>query len=124
MTADDLRQDLELKIVELLKAKVEDGSMTEERSQQIAKIVLELLRPGMSWEELFKAIPRLDDSASELCIVILPYLRKYEEMVSNKATHQVAEFIRTGQYDAAVQLSRKVIAQEGVTLTGSGSATS
>lgn len=117
MSPDDVRQEIELKVVELLKRLVEEGTMTEERSQQLAKLVLDILRPGMNWEELLKAIPKLDDTASELSPIILPYLRQYEEMVRNKATKQVSEYIRVGQYDAAIQLSKQVITQEGVVMT-------
>ncbi len=117
MSPDDIRQEIELKVVELLKRLVEEGTMTEERSQQLAKLVLDVLRPGMNWEELLKAIPTLDDTASELSPIILPYLRHYENMVADKATKQVAELIRVGQYDAAIQLSKQVIAQEGVVMT-------
>lgn len=117
MTPNDVRQEIELKVVELLKRLVEEGTMTEERSQQLAKLVLDILRPGMNWEELLKAIPKLDDTASELSPIILPYLRQYEEMVRNKATKQVSEYIRVGQYDAAIQLSKQVITQEGVVMT-------
>lgn len=113
---DDIRQEIELKIVELLKHKVEDGTMTEERSQQLAKQVLDILTPGMDFPRLMKAIPTLDDNAPELSLVILPYLRQYEEMIRHKAQHKVAELIRVGQYDAAISLSKQVIAQEGVVI--------
>ncbi len=122
MSPDDVRQEIELKIVELLKRLVEEGIMTEERSQMVAQMVLDTLRPGMNWEELMKAIPKLDDTATELSPIILPYLREYESMVAQKATVQVASLIRMGQYDAAVKLSKQVIAQEGFTMVGTGKA--
>ncbi len=37
MSPDDIRQEIELKVVELLKRLVEEGTMTEERSQQIGQ---------------------------------------------------------------------------------------
>ncbi len=111
-TADDIRQDIELNVVELLKKLVEEGSITEERSQQIAKIVLDTLAPGMTLSELYKAIPRLDDTASELSPVILPYLRQYEEHITKKARENVQNLIRLGQYDAASDLAKKTIDQE------------
>lgn len=119
MTADDIRQGIELAVIELLKQKVEDGTMTEERSQALAQRVLQILTPGMDFPSLMKAIPTLDDNAPELSLVILPYLRQYEEMIRHKAQRKVAELIRVGQYDAAVTLSKQVIAQEGIQMTGS-----
>lgn len=120
MNPDDVRQEIELKVVELLKSLVEAGTITEERSQTLAQVVLDTLTPGMNWEALLKAIPRLDDTATELSPIILPYLREYESMVAQKATSQVANLIRMGQYDAATQLSKQVIAQEGITMVGTG----
>lgn len=112
MTPDDIRQQIELKIVELIKAKLADGTMGEERSQQISQMVLDALRPGMSWSELYRAIPKLDDAAPELSPVILPYLREYEERVAKSAEESVRQLIRQGQYDAAVGLVDRVIKQE------------
>lgn len=122
MSPDDIRQDIELKVVELLKRMVEEGRMTEERSQQIAQMVLSTLKPGMSLEELMKAVPKLDDTAPELSLVILPYLREYERMVQQKAQIAVADLIRQGKYNAATKLSEQVINQEGLVWTGSAKA--
>lgn len=112
MTADDIRQDIELKVVELLKQQIAAGTMTEERSQQIAKIVLEALRPGMSLEELYKSIPKLDDTASEISPIILPYLKDYEEHVTKKTQSQVQNLIRQGQFDAAAKLAEQAVHQD------------
>ena len=54
MSPDDIRQEIELKVVNFLKEKATEGTMTEERSQQIAQRVLDTLTPGMSLEELYK----------------------------------------------------------------------
>lgn len=119
MSPDDIRQDIELKVVELLKRMVEEGRMTEERSQQIAQCVLDMLKPEMTMEELMKAVPKLDDSAPEISPIIMPYLREYEQMVKQKAQKAVADLIRQGKYNAATKLSEQVINQEGLVWTGS-----
>ncbi len=121
MTPDDLRQQIELQVVEMIKAKLADGTMTEDRSQELSRIVLEGLQPGMSFEELFRAIPKLDDGATELSPIILPVLRDYEENINKKAMQGVQELIKQGQYDAAVKLADNAIHQE-VTLSWHGSA--
>ena len=66
MSPDDIRQQIELQVVELIKAKLADGTMTDERSQQLSKIILDILKPGMSFEVLYKEIPKIDDTAPEL----------------------------------------------------------
>ncbi len=112
MTPDDIRQQIELKVVEFLKDKVNGGTMTEERSQQVAQIVLSLLVPGMTFEALYKAIPKLDDTCPEISFIILPYLQEYEIEVTRKAEKSVSDLIHTGKFDAAVDLAQKVIKQD------------
>ena len=77
MTPDDLRQQIELQVVELIKRKLADGTMTEERSQQISQVVLDTIRPGMTIEELYRAVPKLDDTLPELAPIVLPIVRQY-----------------------------------------------
>ncbi len=112
MTPDDLRQQIELKVVELIKEKLADGTMTEERSQQISQMVLDTLQPGMSFEELYKAIPKLDDSLPELSPIILPILKEYEINVTQQVKQNVENLIRQGQFDAAAKLAQKAVDQD------------
>lgn len=112
MSPDTIRQQIELKVVELLRNAVSEGTMTEERSQAIAKLVLTNLTPGMSWSELYKAIPLLDDAAQEISPIIVPYLREYETQIAQAAQKSVSDYIHLGNYDAAIDLAKKVIDQE------------
>lgn len=109
MTPDDLRQEVELKVVELIKQKLADGTMTEERSQAIAQMVLDSLKPGMSFEDLYKAIFKLDDMYTELSPVVLPIMRDYDQNVTKKIQAAVQELIKQGHYEEAEKLSHKAI---------------
>ncbi len=121
MTPDEIREDIELAVVELIKEKTADGSMTETRAQQISQLVLDTLKPGMSLEELYKAIFTLDDSVPELAPIVLPYAQKYEDNVAHKASDIVSNYIKVGKYDAAIQLTEDVV-HENVKLEWQGSA--
>lgn len=121
MTPDDIRQQLELAIVELLKAQMAAGTMSEDRAQAISQMVLDTLKPGMTFDELYKAIPHLDDTYSELSPIILPILRDYEQNVNQKALDGVRELIRQGQFDAAVKLGKQA-ATSDLHLVWTGSA--
>ncbi len=112
MNPDDLRQQIELQVVELIKKMIADGLMTEERSQEISQRVLDTLQPGMSLEQLYKAIAKLDDGMGELSPIILPYLRDYEQNVTQAAQASIRDMIKQGQYDAATTLAHKVINQD------------
>lgn len=124
MTPDDLRQQIELKVVELIKAKLAEGSMSEERAQQASQVVLDTLKPGMSFEELYQAIGRLDDTVQELAPVVLPIMEQYEREIVKPIEKNVSELIRQGQYDAASKLAKKAISQDvKLQWTGSGKPT-
>ena len=112
MTPDDLRQQIELQVVELIKRKLADGTMTEERSQQISQVVLDTIRPGMTIEELYRAVPKLDDTLPELAPIVLPIVRQYEQEITQQAQRGVSELIRQGQFDAAASLAHKAISQD------------
>ena len=112
MTPDDLRQQIELQVVELIKRKLADGTMTEERSQQISQVVLDTIRPGMTLEELYRAVPKLDDTLPELAPIVLPYLRDYETNVTQRAHAEIQRLMKAGQYDAAAKLGKKAISQD------------
>ena len=73
----------------------------------------------MSFEELYKAIAKLDDTMSELSTIVLPYIRQYDDTVTSQALDNVRELIRQGQYDAAVKLGKKA-ASNDVELEWSG----
>jgi hypothetical protein len=121
MTADELREEIELQIVQLLKEKLESGEITEERAAQISDQVLTILVPGMTLEELYKAVPALDDRMTELAPIVLPFVRDYEKNVTGQALENVRELIKQGQYDAAAKLGKKVAATDvELTWTGSG----
>lgn len=124
MSPDDIREHIEASIVDLIKQKVEAEEMTEERAQELAKIVLEKLKPGMSLEELYKALPHLDDQFSEISHIVVPYLRQYEEGVTKPAIEQVSTLIKSGRYTEAQNLADRVIKQNvKLVWTGSGKAT-
>ena len=120
MTPDQIREDIELAVVELIKAKLADGTMTDARSQQISQLVLDTLKPGMSLEELYKAIFTLDDTCTELSPIVLPYAQKYEDNIAQKASDVVSSYIKVGKYDAAIKLSDDVV-NENVKLQWQGS---
>lgn len=112
MSPDELREQIELEVVELLRAKLDAAEMTDIRAKAIAQRVLDVLRVGMSFEELYKAIPTLDDTMPELSPVVLPHIRDYETNVTSQALENVRNLIKQGQFDAAASLGKKASARD------------
>lgn len=120
MSPDDIREQVEADIVDFIKTKVEAEEMTEDRAQALAQLVLDKLKPGMSLEEVYKALPHLDDTFTEISHIIVPYLRDYEEGVTKPAITQVSSLIKSGRYKEAQELADRVIRQD-VKLVWTGS---
>jgi hypothetical protein len=121
MSPDDIRQQIELSVVEMIKTNLTEGVLTDERAQQLSQIVLDTLRPGMNFQELFTAIAQLDDTAPELAPIIVPYLKQYEREIAQKAEQNVRNLIKQGQFDAASKLAENVIKQNvNVVWSGKG----
>lgn len=124
MSPDDIRQQIEANVVELIKQKLDDGTMTDERAQLISQNVLDTIRPGMTFEELYKAIPKLDDAFQELSPILVPILQEYETNVTQKVKQNVEDLIKQGQFDAAAKLAQKAVENDvKLTWTGSGKPT-
>lgn len=121
MTPDDIRQQIETNVVELIKNKLDDGTMTDERAQMISQMVLDTLQPGMTFEELYRAIPKMDDAFQELSPIIVPILQEYETNVTQQVKHNVEDLIKQGQFDAAAKLAQRAVDQD-VKLTWTGQA--
>ena len=121
ITPDEIRENIELAVVEMIKKNIADGTLTESRAQQISQIVLDHLKPGMEMTALYKAIFQLDDVCNELSPIVLPYAQSYETNIASKATDMVANYIRVGNYDAAVKLAEEVV-HEDVKLEWQGKA--
>lgn len=121
MTPDDIRQHIELQVVDLIKKKLDDGTMTEERAQQASQVVLSTLTPGMSYEQLYQAVGKLDDEVQELAPVVLPFMEQYERDIVKPIGENVKDLIMQGQYDAATNLAKQAISQDiKIERTGSG----
>lgn len=121
MTPDELREQIELEVVEFLQAKMEAGEINDVRAKAIAQRTLDVLKVGMSFEELYKAIPMLDDTMPELAPIVLPHVRDYETNITSQALENVRNLISQGQYDAAATLAKKASSRD-VDLMWTGSA--
>lgn len=75
----------------------------------MARIALELIRPGMSLDELYRNAVKLDDQYSEFAPLVGRIMKEYEERYEKKAISQVSQLIKTKQYDEAQNLVKKVL---------------
>ncbi len=107
--AEEFRKYIEVEVLQIIKDLAEKGTVTQERIQEIAKLTLELIKPGMNLEKLYENAVKLDDQFSELAPLVFKVMNQYEEKYEKKAVGVVSAMIKNGQYDQAQAMVKKVL---------------
>lgn len=106
---EDFRQYIEVEVLIIIKDLSEKGTSTQEHIQEIAKLVLERIKPGMTIEELYLSSVKLDDNFSELAPLVFKIMKFYEDHYEKKALDEVSQMIRSGKFDDAQDMVKKVL---------------
>ena len=108
--AEDFRKYIEVETLKIIKKLAEEGKTEKEKIQAIAQKTLELIKPGMTLEELYQNAVKLDDNFSELAPLVYVIMHQYEEKYEKKALEQVSQLVRAKQFDQAEEMVKKVLA--------------
>jgi hypothetical protein len=104
------RKFIEVEVLKIIKKLAEEGKTPEERLRAMARKTLELIKPGMTVEELFQNAAHLDDQFPELSSVVFTVMKEYEQKYEKKALEQVTKLVKLGKYDEAEAIVKKVLA--------------
>lgn len=107
--AEELRKFIEIEVLKIIKDLAEKGQTTKERVQEIAQLTISLIKPGMNLEELYINAIKLDDHHSELAPIVFKIMKEYEEKYERKALAQVSQLIKSGHYESAQDMVKKVL---------------
>lgn len=106
---EEFRKYIEVEVLKIIKDLSEKGTVTQERIQEMAKLTLELIKPGMTLESLYENAVKLDDRYLELAPVVYHVMKQYEEKYEKKALGVVSQMIKQGNYDQAQAMVKKVL---------------
>ena len=107
--AEEFRKMIEVEVLKIIKDLAEKGQTPKERIQELAQLALDLIKPGMNLEELYGNAVKLDDRHSELAPVVFKVMKEYEEVHEKKALTHVNQLIKSGHYDKAQDMVKKVL---------------
>ena len=107
--AEEFRKLIEVEMLKIIKDLAEKGQTPQERIQEIARLALDLIKPGMNLEELYGNAVKLDDRHAELAPVVFKVMKEYEEVYEKKALTHVNQLIKSGNYDQAQDMVKKVL---------------
>jgi hypothetical protein len=107
--ANELQEFIETEVLKVIDELTKREDVTKEKIQGIAKITIELIKPGMKLDELYQNAVKLDDNCSELSPVVVLIMREYEEKYAKKALTQVSQLIKSKKYDEAQNVVKKIL---------------
>lgn len=109
---DDLKSEIQSKIVDLITKKLESGQMSPERAKEIAKMILDKLSGSYTFEELIKIIPKLDDQFEELGQVIVPVMVDYEKRMREEINTKINDHLQQKNFDEVLRIAKDAITME------------
>lgn len=113
-SADEFRKFIEVEVLKAIKVVAEKTGTTQEKIQAMAQLTLDLIRPAMDIDELYRNAVKLDDGYSEFAPVVFLIMKTYEQKYQKKALDQVTQLIRTGAYEDAQAVVKKVLLYKAI----------
>ena len=106
---EEFRKFIEIEVLKIIKKLAEEGKTPKEKVRKISQLTLDLIKPGMTMEQLYQGAVKLDDTYSELAPVVSMVMKEYEEKYEKKAIEYVSQLIKSKDYDQAQNMVQKVL---------------
>lgn len=107
MDPEEYRKKLERDILSIIEEKLKNGQMNAERAKGIARLVLDILHPPLTLEQIYKIAPTLDDQFSELTAAVLPVIQDHDEKIKQTVVEHVNKLLKEHKIDEAHMLLKK-----------------
>lgn len=107
--AEEFRKFIEREVLKIIADLTKQNDTSQEKIQTLAQLTLDLIKPGMGLEELYKNTVKLDDHHPELAPVVFKVMKEYEEKYEHKALEHVSQLVKSGKFDEAQTLMKKVL---------------
>lgn len=98
-------EEVEKDLLKHIIANMEEGKITVEESQQLARDFLALL-PVNDKEELLQKLNKLGKTHSEVQAVYLDLVRPHEEAIRQQKLTQMSEHIKQGNIEQAISIAK------------------
>jgi len=107
--AEDFRKMIQIEVLRVIKDLAHQRKMPKSKIRDISRLTLDLIKPGMTIDKMYVNAAKLDDKFSELAPVVLIIMKEYEEKYERKALDGVSSLIKTGHYNEAEEMVKKVL---------------
>ena len=98
-----------MEVLKIMKQQVSNKDVSQQRIQDMANRVLDIIQPGMDIQELFQNAIKLNDGYPEFDSVVIKLIKEYEHKYKKKAVERVAQLVKSGDLDEAQDVVKKVL---------------
>jgi hypothetical protein len=96
-------------VVDVITKGLENGTISEDRAKEIASTVLNNLKDDITYEELIRIIPTLDDEFKELGEAVVPIMLEYEEKIRKVVNEKISLLLKNQKFNEALKLAKKAL---------------
>ncbi len=108
-SAEGFRHFIESETAKIIVDLLEKETIDSEKAARLSQLTLDLIKPEMTIEELYINAVKLDDHDPELAPVVYKVMKIYEEKFEKKALDQVSQMVKSGHFDQAQDMVKKVL---------------
>ncbi len=112
MDLEEYRKKIEEGIIKILEDRLVQQKMDITRAGELAKYILDTLRPHMTLQQIYDVSRQFNDHFPELGPVAAEIQHDYDEQIKIAVTDQVATLIKQGKLTEATSLLKKANHQE------------
>lgn len=112
MDTEEYRKQIEKEILDIIEDRLKTREMDAIRAREIAKYILNSLRPHITLEQTRTVAQNFDDHFPELIPVVLKITNDYDNLVQKAVTEHVGKLIKQNKIDDANALLKKAINKE------------
>lgn len=109
MDSEEYRKKIEEEILKIIEEKLKAGQMNADRAREIARYILDTLKPQMTFDQIYSVVQNFDDHFPELVAVVTPVVNHYEDTVKKIVSEHAGKLIQQGKVVEATNLMQKAI---------------
>lgn len=105
----DLLDKVHNSVVDVITKGLENGTISEDRAKEIANFVLDKLKDDITYEELIRVIPTLDDEFKELSFAVIPIMLEYEAKIRKVVDEKISNLLKDKKFTEALKLAQRAM---------------
>lgn len=109
MNGNQYREEIEKEVLTILEERLQKGEMTAERAREIARYIVDHLKPNMTQDQVYQIAKNFDDHFPELIPIVIRVSNEYEDKIKKIVGDHAGKLIKQNKIDEASSLLKKAV---------------